>query len=212
MELPRRCGVSLSAVALHVMTPSDSDVALMLRVRDGDTDAFRVLVERHQRAVINTIHRAIGDAWEAEDLAQRVFLQVYRSAKRYQPTAKFTTWLFTITRNTILNEHRRRSRHAAESLEALQNPADPESTGWQATDTSTPDPAREAVESELKEKIMEAVHELPEAQRTAVILCRYEGLSYEEIAEVLDCTVSATKSLLHRARLTLKEKLRGYYQ
>ena len=74
---------------------------------------------------MDTIHRAIGDAWEAEDLAQRVFLQVYRSAKRYQPTAKFTTWLFTITRNTILNEHRRRSRHAAESLEALQDPAEP---------------------------------------------------------------------------------------
>jgi len=193
------------------MTSSDSDVALMLRVGDGDTDALRELIERHQRAVVNTIHRAIGDAWEAEDLAQRVFVQVHRSAKRYKPTAKFTTWLFTITRNTILNEHRRRNRHSSESLDALQEPRDADSAGWQAPDTTTSDPAQTAVERELQEKIAEAVRELPEAQRTAVVLCRYEGLSYEEIAQVLGCSVSATKSLLHRARLTLKERLRGYY-
>ena len=103
------------------------------------------------------------------------------------------------------------STPSAESLDALQSPHDSESAGWEAPDTTARDPSQEVVERELREKVMEAVQELPEAQRTAVILCRYEGLSYEEIAQVLGCSVSATKSLLHRARLTLKEKLRGYY-
>jgi RNA polymerase sigma-70 factor, ECF subfamily len=185
------------------MTSSESDVALMLRVKEGDHEAFRELIERHQRAVINVIHRAIGDAWEAEDLAQRVFIQIYRSASRYKPTAKFTTWMFTITHNTIRNEYRRRSRHVAESIEAL-----PEGVELPARGN---DPAREVSERELQEKIHAAIQALPDAQRTAVILCRFEGLAYEEIAEVLNCSVSAVKSLLHRARQTLKEQLCGWY-
>jgi RNA polymerase sigma-70 factor (ECF subfamily) len=193
------------------MTSSESDVALMVRVKDGDHDAFRTLIERHQRAVINVIYRALGDAWEAEDLAQRVFVQVFRSAGRYQPTAKFTTWLFTIAHNVILNERRRRARHPAESLEALTAPDEPDETGTQLADARVSDPAREAAERELQEKIHAAIQSLPEAQRTAVILCRFEGLAYDEIAEVLGCSVSAVKSLLHRARRTLKEQLRGWY-
>jgi RNA polymerase sigma-70 factor (ECF subfamily) len=193
------------------MTSSASDVDLMLRVKKGDHDAFRELIERHRRAVINVIHRAIGDAWEAEDLAQRVFIQVFRSASRYKPTAKFTTWLFTITHNTILNEHRRRARHAAQSLDALTQPEDSDEPGTQLVDERATDPAREASERELQEKIQAAIQALPDAQRTAVILCRFEGLAYEEIAEVLHCSVSAVKSLLHRARQTLKEDLRGWY-
>jgi len=190
------------------MAPNETDVALMLRVRAGDEDAFRGLIERYQRVVISVIYRAIGDAWEAEDLAQRVFIQVFRSASRYVPTAKFTTWLFTITHNTILNEHRRRARHKAESLEALTDAKD---TGAQFADSHAVDPSREIVERELQAKIAAAIQQLPEAQRTAVILCRFEGLPYEEIAAVLGCSVSAVKSLLHRARETLKEQLRGWY-
>jgi RNA polymerase sigma-70 factor (ECF subfamily) len=191
--------------------PEVDDATLMSRVRDGDEDAFRVLIERHQRAVINIIYRSIGDAWESEDLAQRVFLQVFRSAKRYQRTAKFTTWLFTITHNTILNEHRRRSRHRAESLEAITRPDNPESVGHEMPDTRAEDPSRAAAERELQDRIHAAIQQLPEAQRTAVLLCRFEGLAYEEIAKVLGTTESAVKSLLHRARETLKQQLQGHY-
>jgi RNA polymerase sigma-70 factor (ECF subfamily) len=193
------------------MASNESDVALMQRIRDGDEEAFRELVERHQRAVINVIYRSIGDAWEAEDLAQRVFVQVYRSAPRYKPTAKFTTWLFTIVHNAVMNERRRRARHATESLEALAQPENPAEAGVQVADSSAADPAHEAAHRELQERVQKAVGRLPDQQRTAVILCRYEGLSYEEIARVLQCSVSAVKSLLHRARLTLKDELRGYY-
>ena len=193
------------------MNDNETDVALMQRVKAGDTDAFRELVERHQRTVINVIYRAIGDAWEAEDLAQRVFIQAFRAAHRYEPTAKFTTWLFTITHNLIRNEYRRRGRHAAESLEALTQPATSDEPGVQFADPRATNPAQEVVERELQEKIRAAIQCLPEAQRTAVILCRFEGLAYEEIATVLGGSVASVKSLLHRARETLKEKLRGCY-
>jgi RNA polymerase sigma-70 factor (ECF subfamily) len=193
------------------MASNETDIALMTRVQAGDADAFRELIERYQRPVINMIYRSIGDAWEAEDLAQRVFLQVFRSARRYEAKAKFTTWLFTITHNTILNEHRRRARHSHQSLEELTQREDDEDAGAQIADARAADPAREASERELQAKIQAVIQSLPEAQRTAVILCRYEGLAYEEIAAVLGCSVSAVKSLLHRARETLKEQLRGWY-
>ena len=193
------------------MTPNEIDVALMQRVKAGDEDAFRELIERHQRAVISVIYRALGDAWESEDLAQRVFIQVFRSARRYQPTAKFTTWLYTITHNAIRNEYRRRGRHAAESVDALTQPGETGEPGAQLADPQATDPGQLVIERELQEQIQAAVQLLPETQRTAVILCRFEGLPYEEIATVLNCSVSAVKSLLHRARETLKEKLRGYY-
>jgi len=187
----------------------DPDAELMLRVKRGDASAFEELVNKYKQPVINLIYRTIHDLDEAEDLAQNVFVQVYRSADRYQATAKFTTWLFTITRNLCLNEIRRRSRHRAESLEATLS-EDDEHSPRQIEDVKAAMPTDEILEGELEEKIQEALRELPENQRTAILLCRQDELSYEDIAKVLGTSLSATKSLIHRGRETLKQKLKPY--
>jgi len=187
----------------------DPDAALMLRVKQGDTAAFTELVEKYKQPVMNLVYRTLRDATEAEDLAQNVFVQVYKSAHRYKTTARFTTWLFTIARNLCLNEIRRRSRHPAESLDA-PHPEQEDQPLRQIEDKKTFSPPETLLHHELEEKIAAALAELPENQRTAIILCRQEELSYEEIAEVLGCSLSATKSLIHRGRETLKEKLKPY--
>ncbi|MBA4148269.1 MAG: sigma-70 family RNA polymerase sigma factor [Verrucomicrobia bacterium] len=189
----------------------DPDAELMLRVKRGDSSAFEELVNKYKQPVINVIFRTIHDLDEAEDLAQNVFVQVYKSADRYQATAKFTTWLFTITRNLCLNEIRRRSRHRAESLEASLS-EDEDQPARQYEDVKTFSPPDTVLHGELEEKIQEALHDLPENQRTAILLCRQDELSYEDIAKVLGTTLSATKSLIHRGREALKQKLKPYLQ
>jgi RNA polymerase sigma-70 factor (ECF subfamily) len=187
----------------------DPDAALMLRVKRGDRVAYAGLVDKYKQPVMNFIYRSLRDETEAEDLAQNVFLQVYKSRSRYKQTAKFSTWLFTIARNLCLNEIRRRSRHPAESLEEThaENEDQPQR---QYEDKTVFLPTENVLHGELAGKIEEALAELPENQRTAILLCRQEELSYEEIAEVLNCSLSATKSLIHRGRETLKEKLKPY--
>jgi len=189
----------------------DPDAALMLRVKRGDTVAFAQLVDKYKQPVINLAFRTLHDATEAEDLAQNVFLQVFKSAHRYKRMAKFSTWLFTITRNLCLNEIRRRSRHPAESIDA-PHPEQEDQPLHQFEDRKTFLPHESLLHGELEQKIEQALAELPENQRTAILLCRQEELSYEEIAEILDCSLSATKSLIHRGRETLKEKLKAYLQ
>jgi RNA polymerase sigma-70 factor, ECF subfamily len=185
----------------------DPDAALMLRVRQGDRDAFESIVEKYKQPVMNLVYRTLPDATEAEDLAQHVFLQVYKSAHRYTVTAKFSTWIFTIARNLCLNEIRRRSRHPAESMD---REGDEDHPARQIEDGAVFSPPDALLQRELEQKIDAAVNALPEKQRTALLLCRREDFSYEDIAEVLDCSVSATKSLIHRARETLKEMLKPY--
>jgi RNA polymerase sigma-70 factor (ECF subfamily) len=189
----------------------DSDADLMLRVKRGDHAAFETLVEKYKQPVMNFVQRPLRDEAEAEDLAQNVFLQVYKSRARYERTAKFSTWLFTIARNLCLNEIRRRGRHPADSLDEtqVQHEDQPQK---QYEDKNVALPVDTLLHGELAEKIEEALAALPENQRSALLLCRQEELSYEEIAEILGCSLPATKSLIHRGRETLKEKLKPYLQ
>jgi RNA polymerase sigma-70 factor (ECF subfamily) len=187
----------------------DPDADLMLRVKKGDATAFEELVDKYKQPVLNLVYRTLRDTSEAEDLAQNVFIQVFKSADRYRVEAKFTTWLFTIARNLCLNEIRRRSRHPAESLDAAQTPDD-EGSSRQFEDrrnTSAPDLL---LRDELTNKVEEALASLPENQRTAILLFKEKDMSYEEISKILECSLSATKSLIHRGRETLKLKLKPY--
>jgi RNA polymerase sigma-70 factor (ECF subfamily) len=197
--------------ALQPDTPDEvaaRDLALMLRVKDGDMAAFQELVEVHQHRVVGTVAKMLGDDSEAEDVAQMVFVRVWRSAARYEPTAKFTTWLFTILRNLVFNELRRRKRHPVISLDQPRDEDDERPRDTADTRTKTPDAT--LLEDEMMTAIQRAIDELPETQRLAVIMRRYDETPYEEIAEVLDLSVPAVKSLLFRARTDLREKLKQY--
>ena len=189
----------------------DPDAALMLRVKQGDAAAFTQLVEKYKQPITNLVWRTVRDETEAEDIAQNVFVQAWKSAPRYQATAKFSTWLFTIARNLCLNEFRRRSRHPAESLDQMRDDSDDQPL-FQVVDRRIRSAQDELLQGELEHKVDAVIGALPENQRVALALCRQEELSYEEIAEVLGCSLSATKSLIHRARETLKARLKPYLQ
>ena len=178
---------------------------LMELVSGGDTSAFEKLIERHQSLVAGTVARMLGSNSDVEDIAQQVFIRVWKSARRYVPRAKFTTWLLKITRNLVFNELRRSKRHAHVPLQT-----EPGAEEFPLKDTTNPTPDASLLENELQRAIEEAITELPESQRMALILRRYEQLSYEEISEVLDLSVPAVKSVLFRARTELRARLSKY--
>lgn len=178
-------------------------VALMLRVRDGDEVAFREIVEATEDRLYGTIAKMLGGAEGAEDLAQRVYLRIWQARGRYERRSKFSTWMFSIMYRLVLNERRGRARrsavfHAPGPDEPLRDPV--------ARDL----PSGDAAAAELGAAIDAALAMLPDDQRTAMLLRRYDEMPYEEIATVLDTTVPAVKSLLFRARETLKGKLRAW--
>jgi RNA polymerase sigma-70 factor, ECF subfamily len=181
------------------------DVRLMRLVAGGDTSAFEKVIERHQALVAGTAARMLGSNSDVEDIAQQVFIRVWKSARRYVPRAKFTTWLLKITRNLVFNELRRAKRRAQVSLQP-----EPGAEEIPLKDETNPAPDASLLEDELQRAIEEAIMELPGSQRMALVLRRYEQLSYEEIAEVLDLSVPAVKSVLFRARTELRARLSKY--
>jgi RNA polymerase sigma-70 factor (ECF subfamily) len=178
------------------------DVSLMTKVARGDHAAFEELVQRHRHAVVGTVAKMLANHSEAEDIAQQVFLRLWKSAGRYKPTAKFTTFLFTITRNLVFNETRRKSRRGEQSLEEQ---ADDWHQQFQEKGHTQPD--AQMLQSELREAVNRAIASLPRKQRMAVVLRRYENMSYEDIADILGISVSAVKSQLFRARTSLRQVL-----
>ena len=187
------------------------DKALMVLISAGDEDALRELIEKHQGAVYGTIAKMLGDPIEAQDLAQQVFVRIYRAAKSYRANAQFKTWMFTIVRNLVFNEHRRRSRAQLIPLHPTEGDGHAGSpTNLDLPDLSSKSPGEKMLDQEMLRKIDEAILALPEQQRLAIVLRRYDEFSYEEIAEILKTSVPATKSLLFRARETLRVALQDY--
>ena len=192
---------------------TDPDVRLMLRVRDGDDAAFRELVEKYQGRLVGILTHLVSDRETAEDLAQDVFLRVYRARERYQPTAKFSTWLFTITHNVASNSLRKSSRRKEINLVSSASGSMPvRPLEMMAKEKSGLMPARQLLNSEMEKVMLAAIEQLGERQRIATMLSKFEGMSYLEIGEAMGLTTQAVKSLLSRARNNLKDILRPYLE
>ena len=181
----------------------DPDTALMLKVSEGDRPSFGLLLERHRGAVVNHLYRLVRNHAIAEELAQDVFIRVYRSREKYRPDAKFTTWLFRITMNIALNWRRDTRREAG--YVRLDRDA-PGSRKIQVSDRA-PRADELVMGAQRAREIRAAVETLPAKQLAAVLMHKYEGMDYTQIASVLGCSIPALKSLLFRAYETLRRRL-----
>ena len=179
----------------------------MRRIAQGDEPAFEVLVCRYQRRILNLIYRSIGDRSQAEDLAQEVFLRVWRAAKDYRPKAKFSTWIYRIAANlcidTLKSAHHRKS---SIGRDGYADPLDEVQEGVYAGSESR-SPEDFLLAAEAGNRILGALQNLPTNQRLALVLCKFDGLTYPEIGAVLGCSISAVESLLVRAKKGLRERL-----
>jgi RNA polymerase sigma-70 factor (ECF subfamily) len=193
-------------------TLADPDVRLMLDVRNGDAHAFEELMLRYQNRVLSLLAHLVGNRDLAEDLTQEVFLRVYRARGRYVPGAKFSTWLFTIAGNVASNALRAKARRKEVHWSPLESDSTPHSLEAIALAASGLMPTRQLDKAELCAAVQKAVLSLNERQRMAVLLAKFEHFSYADIAEVMDMSPQAIKSLLSRARCNLRESLQPYFE
>jgi len=191
----------------------DPDVRLMLQVRAGDAAAFTELVERYRNRLLTVLEHLVGNHEQAEDLAQEVFLRVFKASHRYEPGAKFSTWLFTIANNVASNALRSRSRRREVGVpEGNGSDSSPMQLDQLAKAASGFMPTRALDKAEQAQMVRQAVASLSERQRMALLLAKFEGMSYQDIAQTMDLSVQAIKSLLSRARVNLKEILSPYVE
>jgi RNA polymerase sigma-70 factor, ECF subfamily len=190
---------------MDILPPSEE---LMARIAEGDNSAFEILVNCHHTSILNLVYRFIGDRTQAKDLAQEVFIRVWQSAKSYEPKAKFTTWIYRITANLCFNELK--SSRRKKWLSFNRSNEDGDHTFEETLADTAPSAEDVLLEKERSLQISDALQSLPENQRMALILKRYDDLSYQEIAQIIGCSVSAVESLLVRAKRTLQKKLKNY--
>lgn len=191
----------------------DPDVRLMLQVRDGSAAAFEELVLRYQNRLLTVLEHLVNNREQAEDLAQEVFLRIFRARKRYEPTAKFSTWMFTIANNVASNSRRSKAHRREVGVpEGNGSDSSPMQLDQLAKAASSLMPARQLDKVEQSEMVRQAVAALSERQRMALLLSKFEGMSYQDIAETMSLSVQAIKSLLSRARVNLKEILTPYVE
>ena len=184
-----------------------TDVQLMLDVKAGDEQSFELLLRKYRTPLVNFLYRMVRDTAIAEDLAQEVFLRVYRARQQYAPSAKFTTWMFRIATNLALNSVRDNRRRKMEiSMDQSVDTGEDEQKPLEVPDRA-PSVEQELVARCRADMILKAIHSLPEKQRAAVLLHKYQELDYDEIARVLECSESALKSLLFRAYESLRVEL-----
>ena len=203
----RAAGILAGPADWRAMT----DAEIMLRVREGDDVGFNFLIEKYRKPIINFMYRMVHNQAVAEELAQEVFLRVYRSRQTYRAEAKFTTWLYRIATNLGVN-HARDTKHERSAQTIYLDQPDAETGTTPDVADMHPDVEEEMLKDERMRAIRKHVMALPERQRTAVLMHKYQGLDYKEIGAVLRLSESATKSLLFRAYQTLREKLKGFVE